>query len=43
MGPVVQQFVFNTFSDEQEVETALIAAEHMLPLHMHARTHKQTQ
>lgn len=31
MGSVVQ-FVFNTFSKVQEVETTLITAEHVLPL-----------
>lgn len=33
MGSVVQQFVFHKFSNEQEVKTALVTAEHVLPLH----------
>lgn len=33
VGSVVQQFVFHEFSNEQEVKTALVTAEHVLPLH----------
>ena len=35
MGSVVQEFMFDTFSNEQEVETALITAEHVLLLNTH--------
>lgn len=38
MGSVVQEFMFNTFSNEQEVETALITAEHVLFLNTHRKT-----
>lgn len=32
MGPMVQSLVLHTFSHIQEVEAALSAAEHLLPL-----------
>lgn len=35
VGSVMQLFVLDTFSHEQEVEAALITAEHMLLLQTH--------
>lgn len=35
VGSVMQLFVLDTFSNEQEVEAALITAEHMLLLQTH--------
>lgn len=38
MGSVVQQFVFHKLSNKQEVKTALVTAEHVLPLHTQTDT-----
>lgn len=43
VGSVMQQFVFSTFSNKQEVEATLITAEHVLPLHTHMHTHTDSK